>query len=82
MCCENSSKNRNQLKQAKHKTRKPLETLESLCLTAALADEPACGTSCQKLEYPSKSCNSSHYGFPKLELDKDWGELRLFKKSS
>ena len=41
MCCENPGKNRNQLKQTKHKTHKPLETLESLSLTAALGAEPA-----------------------------------------
>lgn len=35
VCCENLSKNTNQLKQTKHKTGKPLETLELLFLTAA-----------------------------------------------
>lgn len=77
MCCEKPSKNRNQLKQTKHKTHKPLETLESLCLTADSVPNQPAGTSCQKPEYPSKSCNSSNYSFPKLELDKGQGELRL-----
>lgn len=77
MCCENPSKNRNQLKQTKHKTRKPLETLESLCLTAALCAcaEPAHWHVIRKPEYPLKSCNSSNYSFLKLELDNGLGEL-------
>lgn len=42
MRSENPGKNRNQLNQTKHTTRKPLETLESLCLSVALGTEPVC----------------------------------------
>lgn len=63
------------------RTHKPLETLVSLCLTAALSARPDCWHFVLKAQVPSKSHNPSNCSFPKQGLNKDQGELWLLLKS-
>lgn len=75
MCCENPSKNTNQLKQTKHKTHKPLETLESLFLTAASVLSQLLAFHAKSLSTLQRAVILQNHSCPKIVLDKGLGKL-------